>query len=100
MSAETPDVLCRRAVICISLLHKLLCILQIDSGRLSLALHVRAIPSVFIRSFIMDKSRIRKRPVYNISCSLHIAFLVCILYTQYKISAGMFGDQICIECCP
>ena len=43
-------------VISVSLLDELLCILQVKAALISLALYIRTVTPVFIRTLIVDKS--------------------------------------------
>ena len=87
------------AVICLSLVDKLLCILHIDALCHTLTLHIRTASAILVRSLIMDKSCFLKSPVDDINSTLHLTYLICILYTQNKITALMLCDQVSIQCC-
>ena len=87
------------AVICLSLVNKFLCILHVDTLCHTLTLHVWTASAILVRSLIMDKSCLFECPVYNINSPLHLAYLICILYTENEITALMLCNQISIQCC-
>ena len=87
------------AVIGVSLLDQFFGVFQIKAGRLTLALYIGAYSSVLIRAFVMEQTGLLQSTVDDLYCSLHISFLICIFNSKNKISALMFGDQICVQCC-
>ena len=92
------SLLITEAVICLTLINKLLGIFKIDSALLSVTLYIRTVALINVRAFIMLKSGFLKSPVYNINSSLNQSLLVRILYSKNKISAFMLGNKICIQC--
>ena len=86
------------AVVSITLLNKLLCIFEIDSGCLSLTLYIWSDTTVLVRSFIMNKSGVFHGTVDDVYGSLYITLLVCILDSKDKISVFMFCNQVCVQC--
>ena len=57
------------AVIRVALLYQLLCILQIHSGSISLALHIRTISTILVRSFIVNETCLFQSTVNDVQCS-------------------------------
>ena len=84
------------AVIRVALLYQLLCILQIHSGSISLALHIRTISTILVRSFIVNETCLFQSTVNDVQCSFHESLLVCIFNSEDKVSTLVFCDQICI----
>ena len=84
------------AVVSVALIHKLSGIFQIKTGCLTLTLHIRSYAAVFVRTLIMKQSCLFHGAVNNINRPFHITLLICILNAENKITALMFGDQICV----
>ncbi len=75
-----------KTVIRLALIHKLFCVLHINPCLDALALYIRTISFILIRSFVIDKPCFFKRIVYNFRCALNIALTVRILDTKNEIS--------------
>ena len=87
---------CTEAVIGISLLDQLFCIVQINTLGISLTLDIRAVSAIFVRSLVMDKSCFSQCAVNDLQRAVHKTFLVCILNTEHKASVLMLCDEISI----
>ena len=77
------------AVICLPLLNQLFSIFHVNAGLHTLALYIRTVSAVLVRSLIVYKSRLLQRAVDNLHSALHIALLIGILNAKHEISSGM-----------
>ena len=84
------------AVVSVSLVYKLFGIFQVNALCLALALYVRSVSAVLIRSLVMKKACLLHGAVNNVNSALYIALLVCIFNTEDEISAFMLGNKICV----
>ena len=87
------------AVIGVSLLHKLLCVFEIQPGRISLALHIGTVSAVFVRTFIMNQACLLQSPVDDVERALDKSLLIRILHSKDKVASFMLRDQICVQRC-
>ena len=88
------------AVVSLSFFHQLLCVLQVNTGCLALALDIRAASSVLVRTLVMDQACILQGLVYDFHCPFHETFLVCIFNTEKEIPSLMLCYEIGIQCRP
>ena len=72
--------LAAEAIICLSFIYELFCILKIYALCLPLRLHIGATATVLIGALIIFQPRGFQSPVYYIYGTLNISFLIRILY--------------------
>ena len=97
LAALLQALLIAETVVSLALLDQLLGIFQVDPLLLTLALYIGPHAAVLIRALVMHQPSGCQCAVDDVHRPLHIAFLVCVLYPQDKISALMFRDQIGVQ---
>ena len=84
-------------VISLALGDQLLGIFHIKAALTALALDVRTIATILVRTFIMLESGLLQSTVNDLQCFIKKTLLISIFYSKYKVAALMLDDQIGVQ---
>ena len=85
------------AIVSVPLVDQLLRILKVQTGRITLALHVGPDSPILVGSFVMNQSCLFQRMIDDIQGAFYKTFLIRILYPKHEIPVLMLRDQIRIQ---